>query len=248
MMTPAIRRRLRGWHLQLPLVWHLVRQELIDRHKGSLMGRAWTLVSPLVNILVFVLVFSQIMGARLEGFGAEIEQYTYSIYLIAGILAWTAFAKSLSAITQVFTERAGLITKVKLSLKILPLSVLVAEAIIYAIGMMFFMIFLWLIDFPFSLWWLGVPVVFALQLSFTYALGLLLAVLAVYFKDIKEGVTVLLPVWFWTTPIVYVSEILPEWVMRYLQLNPLYHLIDAYRDLIMYQRLPDIASLLGYCW
>ncbi|GEK48330.1 ABC transporter permease [Halomonas pacifica] len=243
MMPYPLRRRLHGWRRQFPLIWHLARQELIDRHKGSLIGKAWTLISPLVNILVFVLVFSRIMGARLEGFGAEIDQYSYSIYLIIGILAWTAFAKSLSSITNVFSERAGVITKVKLSLKALPISVLIAEAIIYAIGMSFFMVFLWWVDFPFGVWWLGVPVVFALQLAFTYALGLLLAVLAVYLKDIREGVAVLLPVWFWTTPIVYVSDILPEWVMHYLRLNPLYHLIDAYRELIMYQRLPDIMGL-----
>ena len=238
-------RRLQGWRQQLPLIWHLARQELVDRHKGSLIGKAWTLIGPLINILVFVLVFSQIMGARLEGFGADIDQYTYSIYLITGILAWTAFAKSLNSITHLFIERANLITKVKLSLKALPLSVLIAESVTYVIGMSFFAVFLLLVGFPFSAWWLGVPLVFALQLAFTYSLGLLLAVLAVYLKDVKEAVAVLLPVWFWTTPIVYVSDILPTWVLGVMRFNPLYQLIDAYRELIMYQRLPGLGGLLG---
>jgi len=245
MIATALKARLGGWRNQLPLIWLLARQELVDRHKGSLIGAAWTLIAPLINILVFVLVFSKIMGARLEGFGAEIDQYTYSIYLIAGILAWTAFAKSLGTVTNLFGERAHLITKVKVSLKALPLSVLIAESVVYAISMVFFAIFLLIIGFPFSLWWLGVPLVFALQLAFTYSLGLLLAVLAVYLKDIKEAVAVLLPVWFWTTPIVYVSDILPEWVMGVMRFNPLYQLIDAYRELIMYQRLPGLGGLVG---
>ena len=122
---------------------------------------------------------------------------------------------------------------------------LIAESVVYAISMAFFAIFLLIIGFPFSLWWLGVPLVFALQLAFTYSLGLLLAVLAVYLKDIKEAVAVLLPVWFWTTPIVYVSDILPEWVMGVMRFNPLYQLIDAYRELIMYQRLPGLGGLVG---
>lgn len=245
MSISALALRLKGWRNQLPLIWLLARQELVDRHKGSIIGKAWTLIAPLINILVFVLVFSKIMGARLEGFGAEIDQYTYSIYLISGILAWTAFAKSLSSITNLFSEHANLITKVKVSLKALPLSVLLAEAVIYTISMGFFAVFLWWIDFPISAWWLGVPLVFALQLAFTYSLGLLLAVLAVYLKDIKEAVAVLLPVWFWTTPIVYVSDILPDGVMGLMRFNPLFQLIDAYRDLIMYQRLPGLVGLAG---
>ncbi|MDN3524163.1 ABC transporter permease [Halomonas sabkhae] len=245
MMYSRLSPRLAGWRAQLPLIWLLARQELIDRHKGSVLGKAWTLVSPLVNILVFVLVFSKIMGAKLEGFGAEIDQYTYSIYLICGILAWTAFARSLGTVTNLYTEQAHLITKVKVSLKALPVSVLLAEAIIYAISMVFFAVFLLVIGFPFSTWWLAVPLVFGLQLAFTYALGFLLALLAVYLKDIKEAVTVLLPVWFWTTPIVYVDDILPTWVMSWMQFNPLFQLVDAYRELIMYQRLPDLGGLVA---
>lgn len=243
MITARLAPRLAGWRAQWPLIWLLTRQELIDRHKGSLLGKSWTLIAPLINILVFVLVFSKIMGARLEGFGAEIDQYTYSIYLICGILAWTAFAKSLGTVTNIYGERAHLITKVKVSLKALPLSVLLAEAIVYAISMGFFALFLMVIGFPFSVWWLAVPLVFGVQLAFTYALGFLLALLAVYLKDIKEAVAVLLPVWFWTTPIVYVHDILPEWVMQYMRINPLFQLIDAYRELIMYQRLPNVLGL-----
>ncbi|MDZ7853755.1 MAG: ABC transporter permease [Halomonas sp.] len=245
MILASLQPRLAGWRNQLPLIWHMAREELVDRHKGSIIGRAWTLIAPLVNILVFVLVFSKIMGARLEGFGAEIDQYTYSIYLISGILSWTAFAKSLSTITNLFGERAHLITKVKVSLKALPLSVLMAESVVYAISMGFFAVFLLIISFPFSAWWLGVPLVFALQLAFTYALGLLLAVLAVYIKDIKEMVAVLLPVLFWTTPIVYVSDILPAGAMAMMEYNPLYHLVDAYRDLVMYHQLPSLSGLAG---
>ncbi|WP_417420251.1 ABC transporter permease [Halomonas sp.] len=230
---------------QLPLILLLTRQELVDRHKGSILGRLWTMLAPLINILVFVLIFSTIMGARLEGFGVEVDQYTYSIYLISGILAWTAFAKSISTITNLFVERAWLITKVRLSLPLLPFSVLLAEGVIYAIGMLFFAIFLILVAFPITIWWLFLPLIFALQLVFTYALGLVLAVLAVYLKDVREGVAVLLPVWFWLTPIVYVSDIIPARVLPWMQLNPLFQIIDAYRELVLYQRMPDLGGLVG---
>lgn len=240
-----VRQSLNWWRQHLPLIILLTRQELVDRHKGSVLGRIWTLLSPLINILVFVLIFSAIMGARLEGFGAEVERFTYSIYLISGILAWTAFAKSLSTITNLFIERAGMITKVNTSLAALPLSVLLAEIVVYLISMGFFAIFLLMIGFPIDWHWLAIPVVLTLQLGFTYALGFSLAILAVYLKDIREGVAVLLPVWFWLTPIVYVDDIIPEWALGLISLNPMFQFIDAYRELILYQRLPGASGLLA---
>lgn len=242
-LKQRVHQGLNWWRQHLPLIILLTRQELIDRHKGSMLGRLWTLLSPLINILVFVLIFSAIMGARLEGFGAEVERFTYSIYLISGILAWTAFAKSLSAITNLFIERAGMITKINTSLAALPLSVLLAEIVVYLISMGFFAIFLLMIGFPIDWHWLMIPMVLALQLSFTYALGFSLAILAVYLKDIREGVAVLLPVWFWLTPIVYVDDIIPGWAMGLISLNPMFQFIDAYRELILYQRLPGIVGL-----
>lgn len=242
-LKQRVHQGLNWWRQHLPLIILLTRQELIDRHKGSMLGRLWTLLSPLINILVFVLIFSAIMGARLEGFGADVERFTYSIYLISGILAWTAFAKSLSAITNLFIERAGMITKINTSLAALPLSVLLAEIVVYLISMGFFAIFLLMIGFPIDWHWLMVPAVLALQLSFTYALGFSLAILAVYLKDIREGVAVLLPVWFWLTPIVYVDDIIPSWAMGLISLNPMFQFIDAYRELILYQRLPGTVGL-----
>lgn len=248
-MRPLLKQRVRQalswWQQHLPLIILLTRQELVDRHKGSVLGRIWTLLSPLINILVFVLIFSAIMGARLEGFGAEVERFTYSIYLISGILAWTAFAKSLSTITNLFIERAGMITKVNTSLAALPLSVLLAEIVVYLISMGFFAIFLLMIGFPIDWHWLAIPVVLTLQLGFTYALGFSLAILAVYLKDIREGVAVLLPVWFWLTPIVYVDDIIPDWALGLINLNPMFQFIDAYRELILYQRLPGATGLLA---
>ncbi|MHB0776573.1 ABC transporter permease [Halomonas sp. WWR20] len=240
---PFLRRTRAAFRTELPLILYLARQDLVDRHSGSLLGATWTFIAPLVNILVFVLVFSRIMGAKLEGYGAEIDQYAYSIYLISGVLAWTAFANGLGRITNLYRDQSHLVTKVNVSLLALPFSVLLAEAIVYAISMGFFVGFLLLIDFPLSAYWGLVPFVFALQCLFVYAVGLGLAVMAVYLKDIKEVVAVVLQVWFWITPVVYVVDILPSWAVGWMKLNPFFTLVGAYRDLIMYQRLPDMLPI-----
>ncbi|MCM5704931.1 ABC transporter permease [Larsenimonas salina] len=227
----------------LPVILHLTRQDLIERHTGSALGATWTFIAPLVNILVFVLVFSRIMGARLEGFGVDIDQYAYSIYLISGVLAWTAFANGIARITNLFRDHRHLVTKVNLSLFAMPLSVILAEAIVYAISMAFFIGFLLIIGFPLSFYFLLVPAVFLLQCLFVYSLGLGLAILSIYLKDVKEVVAVVLQVWFWVTPIVYVTDILPSWVMHWMHFNPFFTLVESYRSLIMLHKVPDLLPI-----
>lgn len=226
------------------LILHFVRQDLIDRHAGSALGALWTVLLPLANILIFTLVFSRIMGMRLQGLGMEtLGPYSYSVYLVTGLLAWTCFANTLTRITQVFHEKASLIGKVRLSLFALPLYILISETIIYLISMAFFVIFLWLIDFQWTWHWLWLPLIFAIQQLLAYSLGLICAVLSVFLRDIKEAVGVITQFWFWLTPVVYVVTILPEHWLPLFQFNPLYHSTTALRDALILGRAPDIAGL-----
>ena len=226
------------------LLLHFVRQDLIDRHASSALGALWTLLLPLSNILIFTLVFSQIMGARLEAMGMDyLGEYSYSIYLIIGLLAWNCFAATLTRTSQVFHEKAGLITKVNIPLMSLPLYILLSEAVIYVISMAFFMVFLWLVDFRWSIGWLWLPVIFAVQQLLAYSLGLICAVFSVFFRDIREIVPIVTQFWFWLTPIVYVINILPQGWMEVLKWNPIYHTTNAYRDSLIAGQVPNLSNL-----
>ncbi|MEA3299545.1 MAG: ABC transporter permease [Pseudomonadota bacterium] len=226
------------------LLLHFVRQDLVDRHAGSALGALWTLLLPLANILIFTLVFSRIMGARLEMLGMEsLGAYSYSVYLVTGLLAWNCFANTLIRITQVFHEKANLIGKVRLSLFSLPLFVLVSETVVYLISMGFFVVFLWLIDFSWSWQWLWLPLIFAAQMVLAYGLGLICAVLSVFLRDIKEFVGVVTQFWFWMTPIVYVTSVLPERWLPLFAMNPISHTTQALRDTLILGRAPDLATL-----
>ena len=226
------------------LLMHFVRQDLVDRHAGSALGAIWTLLLPLANILIFTLVFSRIMGARLEMLGLEsLGPYSYSVYLVTGLLAWNCFANTITRITQVFHEKANLIGKVRLSLFSLPLFVLVSETIVYLISMGFFVVFLCLIDFTWSWHWLWLPLIFATQMLLAYGLGLIFAVLSVFLRDIKEFVGVVTQFWCWMTPIVYVVSILPERWLPLFALIPIYHTTKALRDTLILGQPPDIAIL-----
>jgi lipopolysaccharide transport system permease protein len=230
--------------MNLPLLLHFVRKDLIDRHAASALGALWTLLLPLSNILIFTLVFSQIMGSRLETMGMEyLGSYGYSVYLVTGLLTWLCFSATMTRITDVYHEKAGLITKVNVSLISLPVYVVISETIVYLISMGFFVIFLLLIDFNWSIYWLWLPVIFLIQQVLAYGLGLIFATLSVFLRDIKEIVNVGTQFWFWLTPIVYVSTIIPESWSAIFILNPIYHTTKAYRDTLVLGQNPDLVSL-----
>lgn len=226
------------------LIFNFTRQDLVDRHSASVLGAAWTFILPLINILIFTLVFSRIMGMRLGGIGQDLGPYGYSIYLVSGLLAWNCFAATLTRITQVFHEKAHLIGKVRLSLWSLPVYVILSETVLYLISTGFFLLFLLAIDFDFSvrlLWW--VPTFVCMQLL-AFSLGLVCAILSVFLRDIKEVVGVVMQLWFWLTPIVYVPGILPESIQPLINLNPFFHFANAYRSALLGTEPPSMVGLL----
>ncbi|EYS85166.1 ABC transporter permease [Cupriavidus sp. SK-4] len=218
------------------------RQELVDRHRGQLLGMAWLIIHPLCLILVFSTVFSHLMRARL---GASSNPYAYTVYLIGGMLAWNLFANTLARLSTVYSAKAHLIRKVPVSLGLMPLHVLAVELVIYGISMGLFAAYLLVIGFPFTMAWLALPTVVGLLSAFAYGIGIVLGMLEVFLPDVRNIVAVVLQFGFWMTPVVYLPEILPSWARDLLLLNPVYWAVEAVHAIVLGGRLPAPAPLLG---
>ncbi|MCP4598628.1 ABC transporter permease [Neptuniibacter sp.] len=231
--------------MRAALLLNFVKQDLVDRYSGSFMGRAWAFLMPLLQILIFIFVFSAVMGAKLASLGGDLGEsvFAYSIYLISGILAWNAFSNTIARVACIYSDKAALIGKVQIDLAALPLYILITEAVVYLVGMLFFAAFLFLIDMFHPQYWIWLPLIFLVQQLFAYAFGFICAVFNVLFKDVREFVTVGLQLWFWLTPVVYVVGILPERFHFFFILNPVVHLMDAYRNIVLYQQPPELVPL-----
>jgi lipopolysaccharide transport system permease protein len=157
-----------------------------------------------------------------------------------------AFANTVSRATQSFVDKATIIARVPMALPELPLHVVISEAVIYAVSLVIFGVFLAVIGYEFTpLLWL-IPLVFSLQQTAAYALGFILGVLNVFLRDVQQAVAVILQLWFWFTPIVYVDTIIPDSLRWALLLNPIYPIIDAYHEIVVYQRLPEPGPIIGF--
>lgn len=223
------------------LLLDFTRQDFFDRYSGSALGVLWALIHPLVMILIFVVIFANVMGARLPGVAG---QYSYAIYLVGGLLPWMAFANTITRGSTVFLDRRNIIAKIPIALAYLPVYIVISEGVTFAIALSLFLAFLFITDNLPGQAFLFLPVIFLLQQILAFGLGLMFGVLNVFLRDIKELVTVFLTFWFWLTPIVWVPDIAPPLVLE-LQgyFNPAYLFVDAYHAIFVHQRMPDFDAL-----
>ncbi|MCV6589593.1 MAG: ABC transporter permease [Marinobacterium sp.] len=239
MSLPASRRR--GIHLSLLL--HFTRQSLVDRYAGSVLGALWAFIMPLVMILIFVFVFSKIMGGRLGEVSPALGEYGYSIYLVSGILGWNAFSNTVTRMSSVYLERAAVIARVDLPLVQLPLFIPLTEVLIFAVSFSFFIGFLLLLGHGPGPEYIWLPLILAVQMLLAWSLGFICAVLSVLLRDVRELVAVAMQLWFWLTPLVYVMGILPQWLQSLMLLNPMVPIVNSWRDVVLYQQAPSLVGL-----
>lgn len=219
-----------------------VRQDLIDRYRADFLGMAWLVLQPLITIALFSVVFSTLMRARLPGLDPT---FGYTVYLITGILAWTAFAQALGRLSGWYRDRAALYNKLALGLFAPPASVLVSEALVYLVGMVLFCFFLLFIGHPIGWYWLWLPLVVGLFLAMAYGLGLSLGLLEVFIPDIRRAVPIFLQLGFWLTPIVYTLDILPQRLQQALTFSPLALALGLIQQLVVFGQSPAWPALIA---
>ncbi|AVR98399.1 ABC transporter permease [Pseudoduganella armeniaca] len=218
-----------------------LKREFQSKYRNSLLGAAWTVLNPLAMIVVYTVIFSQVMHNRLQGMDSP---FAYSIYLCAGVLTWGLFAEITGRGQTVFLENANLIKKLQFPRICLPIIVVLNALVNFGIIFGLFIVFLVATgNFPGLVFFALIPVLLAMIL-FAIGLGMILGVLNVFFRDVGQFFTILLQFWFWFTPIVYSASILPEGVRALLRFNPMAAVVMACQEILVYGRLPDWQSLL----
>lgn len=227
--------------LRVSLIWELTRRDFLERYAGSVLGALWAVIWPLINLFIYIVIFGKMMGGRLS---ATSNVYAYSIYLAVGLIPWICFTQCISRASSVFIDKKHIITKVRISLLSLLIYINLAEMITFMISCTFLLFFLLLSGYRFTIHLLLVPFVFYLQQLLAFGLGLISAIFTVFIRDTKEVVGVILQLWFWFTPIVYVCDILPDFVKKLLIYNPGFIIIDAYHEMFVFHHYPEFSPLI----
>ena len=219
-----------------------VLREFNAKYRESLLGVLWSVANPLTMIIIYTVIFGQLMRPTLPGH--EQTPFAFSIYLCAGVITWGLFSEMLGRLNGVFLDNGNLIKKSNFPRICLPTIVALSALINFGIVLGLYLVFLALIGHWPGWALLALVPLLALQLLFTLGLGIFLGTLNVFFRDVGQLTGVVLQFWFWLTPIVYTLPALPERVRDILRFNPLQPLMSAYQTLFLDKSLPDFTSLL----
>lgn len=223
------------------LAFQFAQRDFKEKYVGMGLGQLWFILHPIIMIAIYSIIFSELM--QLKGNVSD-NAYSYSVYVVSGILAWTAFSAIINRQHNLFTVRAGLIKKISVPAYTYQLSIIITEFCIFCISMCLGMIFLLIVDYPISWNFLWLLPIMILQVIFAFGLGVILSLFSPFIKDLKVVVPIALQLWFWMTPIIYMKEITEGKYPWLLQYNPSYQYIRLYQDIFVYGKAPSIDSLI----
>lgn len=213
----------------------VVRKELRSRYKGSFLGFLWTFVNPLLQLIVYSIVFPIILRNNQEN---------YPMFLFVALLPWIFLTASIQGATTSIVGGANLVKKIYFPRLILPLSVVCTNLINYIFGLSIVFIGLLVtgVHLTLNVFWL--PVVLAIEFIFAFGLALIFSALYVKFRDLEHIVGIITMVWFYLTPIVFDVDIFPKQMSDVIIYNPMVPIINAFRNILLYGKQPDWASLM----
>jgi ABC-2 type transport system permease protein len=218
------------------LVVQLVARNVKTRYKRSVFGVAWTMLNPLLMMVVMTVVFSRLLRIPIPHF---------PVFLLSGLLVWTFFAQTTThAVTELLWGGA-LLNRIYV-----PRTVFVASAVgTGLVNLVLGLVPLVLVMLATGLWptaaMIFLPVPILLVAAFAAGVGLLLSALAVRFADVVDMYQVVLMAWMYLTPVFYSLDVVPAQYHWLIRLNPAYYLVEAFRVPVFAGRLPD-AAVLGY--
>lgn len=216
------------------LLRELVVRDMKLRYKRSYLGIAWTLVNPIVQLLVYTFVFRVIF---------KVTTPNYMVYIFIGITAWGWFSASILESTQAILRNRDLIRQPGFPSVLLPNVTVGSHLIHFLLTFPILFALVWVNDIPITAAIIWLPLVLAVQYVLTLAFSLLAALVHVNFRDTQYLLGVFMMLGFFLTPILYEMKIVPERYRPFYNLNPMTHVIDAYRAVLMYGKMPNLLAL-----
>lgn len=218
-----------------------IKTDFSTRFARSKLGGLWLLISPLAQVLMYALVLSYALRAKLPGVDS---QFAYAIYLISGMMAWALFSDTVLSCMNCFVKNANILKKLAFPRMCLPIIatgssvftnvVLVVVSIVIA--------FFCGANIGFNL--IYIPLLATLLLALGFGAGLLCGVVNVFLRDLGHFIGILLQFGFWFTPIVYMINLIPPQYQHLMYFNPLACVIEGYHNVILYNKAPDFSLLI----
>lgn len=219
------------------MIVSLVRKDLRGRYKGSVLGFLWTFVNPLLQLIVYSIVFSIIVKMGIDNF---------SMFLFVALVPWIFFSSCITSGSTVILQQQDLVKKIFFPREVLPVAYVTSSFINMLFS--FIVIFVAIIVTnhginPAAL--LFLPLIMLIEYILALGFSFVASAITVYFRDLEHILNNLSMAWMYLTPILYTQEMVPEQYKPLFNLNPMTPIIIAYRDILFYKRIPSLNTLIG---
>ncbi len=211
-----------------------IKKDIGGKYKNSFLGVIWSFINPLLQICVYAIVFPLIMRNNIEN---------YTVFMVCGLIPWTYFASVINRSAGVMIENGNIIKKVYFPREILPISLVTSETITFLISTVIIIGFVLITGVGISTLILFYPLLLLAQYIILIGISLIVSCVTVYFRDLQHFIGVFLQLLFYGTPIVYSIDTIPERFRWILNINPMTHIIEGYRDIFYYQQMPNMKSI-----
>ena len=219
------------------MIFSLVRKDLRGRYKGSVLGFLWTFINPLLQLVVYTIVFSFILKSSIE---------KYYLYLFVGLIPWIFFSSSITGGSASIVAQKDLIKKIYFPRQVIPIAyvtscfvnMLLCFIVIFAVvlvsGVRLDLLAL-----------LCLPLIMIVEYILALGMALLSSAVTVYFRDLEHILGIVTMAWMYMTPIMYDKSIVPEKLHPLFNINPMTHVIECYRAVLYYGKVPELESLVS---
>ena len=216
-----------------------VKKDVRGKYKNSVLGIVWSFLNPLLIILQ-----KQILKALVFPLIAKSNETNYTVFICCGLIPWNFFSLAISRSSFTMIENGNIIKKVYFPREILSISVVTSEMINFIISTVIIIAFVLGAGLGITKYVILYPLIVLVEYILLIGISFFVSSITVFFRDLQHFIGILLQLLFYATPIVYSSSVIPEgfkWILKY---NPMTYIIEAFRNIFYYQKMPDIKSLM----
>ena len=212
-----------------------IKKDIGGKYKNSFLGVLWSFVNPLLQIIVYAIIFPLIMKNDIPN---------YVVFMVCGLIPWNYFSTVINRSSFTMIENGNIIKKVYFPREILPISVVTSETVTFLISSILILLFTFGYGLEITINIIFYPLVLLVQYIMLLGISLIVSSVTVYFRDLQHFIGVLLQLFFYATPIVYAVDVIPanfQWILKF---NPMTYIIEGYRDIFWQPQMPDVSNLL----
>ena len=226
------------------IIWSLAVNDFSTKYAGSILGTFWAITQPIVTILIYSLVFQYGLKAT-----SPVEGVPYILWFAAGMVPWFFFSDGIRGVTNVLIEYSYLVKKVVFDIELLPVVKILSNIFVHFVFVG--LLFLIAVFNREEITIFSIQIVYYLFCSciLIYAIGKFTSAIIPFFRDLGQIVNIVLDIFLWATPIIWSYNIVGEGFQWIVKLNPIFYLVEGYRDcFVNHKWFFEKSGLTLYYW